>query len=49
MEREKVVVTRKMFHALSILRRSCTCTEWIKAVAVSQGKKDTFSTGSQAQ
>jgi hypothetical protein len=30
-------------------RRSCTCTLWMNAVAVSHGMKLTFSTGSQAQ
>ena len=37
------------FQVFSIPRRSCTITECTNAVAVSQGRKDAFSTGSQAQ
>ena len=40
---------RVRFQVLSIPRRSCTITECRKAVAVSQGRNDAFSTGSQAQ
>ena len=38
-----------MFHTLSIPRRSWIMMLWMKAVAVSQGRKEAFSTGSQAQ
>jgi hypothetical protein len=47
--RRKVAMIRLTFHSLSMPRRSSTMTEWRKAVAVSQGMKDAFSTGSQAQ
>ena len=38
-----------MFQTLSIPRRSWIMMLWMNAVAVSQGRKDAFSTGSQAQ
>lgn len=44
-----VAMTSETFHNASIWRRSWTMTEWRKAVAVSQGSKLAFSTGSQAQ
>src|SRR5207244_13453609 len=47
--RAKVRVTRTRFQIFSIGRRSCTMTEWTKAVPMSHGMKDAFSTGSQAQ
>ena len=46
---EKVPMIRATFHAWSIPRRRCTTAEWMKAVAVSQGRNEAFSTGSQAQ
>src|SRR5690554_1146883 len=45
----KVETIRLRFQTLSISRRSCTMTECRNAVAVSQGMKDAFSTGSHAQ
>jgi hypothetical protein len=44
-----VATIRFRFHSLSIPRRSCTITECRKAVAVSHGMNDAFSTGSHAQ
>ena len=49
MTREKVRVTRTRFQTFSIRFRSWIMTEWMKAVPVSQGMKEAFSTGSQAQ
>ena len=45
----KVATTSFMFQTRSMPRRSCTIAECRNAVAVSQGMKDAFSTGSQAQ
>ena len=45
----KVTITSVTFHTRSIARRSCTMTECRKAVAVNQGSKPAFSTGSQPQ
>ena len=47
--RAKVKMTSARFHSLSMRRRSWTMTECRNAVAVSQGMKAAFSTGSQAQ
>src|SRR5689334_16730759 len=47
--RTNVPTTRLMFHKRSMLRRSCTMAECRKAVAVSHGRNEAFSTGSQAQ
>jgi hypothetical protein len=44
-----VEMTSVTFHVFSIPRRSCTMAEWMKAVAVSHGRNEAFSTGSQAQ
>src|SRR5688572_10760264 len=44
-----VAMHRLSVHRRSMLRRSCTITEWMYAVAVSHGRNDAFSTGSQAQ
>ena len=49
MVRAKVRVTRRRFQIFSMGRRSCTITECTKAVPVSQGMNEAFSTGSQAQ
>ena len=49
MVREKVASTRDRFQTRSIPRRSWTITECRKAVAVSHGRNDAFSTGSHAQ
>ena len=46
---ENVDTRSDRFHTRSIPRRSCTITEWTKAVPVSQGRKEAFSTGSHAQ
>ena len=46
---ENVEMTRKMFQACSIFRRSCTAIEWTSAVPSSHGMNEAFSTGSQAQ
>ena len=45
----KVATISVMVHVLSIPRRSWTITECRKAVAVSHGMNDAFSTGSHAQ
>jgi hypothetical protein len=45
----KVTMTSVTFQTRSMLRRSCTITEWRKAVAVNQGSSPAFSTGSHAQ
>src|SRR5882762_5453819 len=47
--RKKVARTSDTFQTLSMPRRSWIIIEWTKAVAVSQGKKAAFSTGSHAQ
>ena len=47
--RPKVRMMRVRFQSLSMRRRSWIITECRKAVAVSQGMKAAFSTGSQAQ
>src|ERR1700730_17955884 len=44
-----VRITKNMFQIFNVPFRSCTIVEWINAVAVNQGKKDAFSTGSQLQ
>ena len=44
-----VPTMRDRFHVFSIPRRSCTIDECRNAVATSHGRKDAFSTGSQAQ
>jgi hypothetical protein len=49
MVRRKHPRDRLTVHSFRVCRRSCTIAEWRKAVAVSQGRKDAFSTGSQAQ
>src|SRR6202022_459360 len=49
MGRRKVPSTRLSVQSLRTFLRSCTIVEWMKAVAVSQGRNDAFSTGSQAQ
>ena len=49
MVRAKALITRTKFHAWSIPRRCWTNPEWMKAVATSQGMREAFSTGSQAQ
>jgi hypothetical protein len=46
---EKVASRRDRFQTRSMPRRSCTMTEWMKAVPVSHGRNEAFSTGSQAQ
>ncbi len=45
----KVTRTRITVQALSVPRRCCTTAECSAAIAVSQGRKEAFSTGSQAQ
>ena len=47
--RMNVAAIRAMFQLRSMPRFSCTWIEWMKAVAVSHGMSDAFSTGSQAQ
>jgi hypothetical protein len=47
--RQNVATMSDRFQTRSIPRRSWTTTEWRKAVAVSQGMNEAFSTGSQAQ
>ena len=47
--RANAPMTSVMFHNRAIPRRSCSMTEWRKAVETNQGSKATFSTGSQAQ
>ena len=49
MVRKKVVMTSETFQIFSMLRRSCTMSECRKAVAVNQGSRPAFSTGSHAQ
>ena len=43
----KAMMMREMFQTRSMLRRSCTITEWRNAVAGNQGNAPAFSTGSQ--
>ena len=47
--RLNVAISSDRFHTRSIPRRSWTMTECTKAVPVSHGSRDAFSTGSQAQ
>jgi len=47
--RKKVTITSVTFQTFSIPRRSCTITECRNAVAVSQGSRPAFSTGSHPQ
>ena len=47
--RQNVAMTSDRFQTRNIPRRSCTMTEWMNAAAVSQGRSDAFSTGSQPQ
>ena len=49
MVRKNVMMTSVMFQTRSMLRRSCTITEWRNAVAVNHGSRPAFSTGSQPQ
>src|SRR5215467_16317252 len=49
MHRRNVVNTSQTFHTFIIPRFSCIITECKKAVPVSHGSKDAFSTGSQPQ
>src|SRR5580692_1886410 len=49
MESRKVAKTSAMFQTLSMPRFSCIMTECRKAVPVSHGISDAFSTGSQPQ
>ena len=44
--RVKAMMISEMFQTRSMLRRSCTITEWRKAVAGNQGSAPAFSTGS---
>src|SRR5215216_865664 len=46
---ENVASNSDRFHTRSMPRRSWTITEWMKAVPVSHGRNDAFSTGSHAQ
>ena len=46
MVRQNVAASSDRFQTRSIPRRSCTSTEWMKAVPVSQGRRLAFSTGS---
>ena len=45
----KVTMIRNTFHTLKLRRASCTIIECRKAVAVSHGMNEAFSTGSHAQ
>jgi hypothetical protein len=47
--RANVPTISERFQTFSIPRRSWIITEWRKAVAVSHGRRATFSTGSHAQ
>ena len=49
MDRPKVTMISTMFQTFIMLRFSCRITEWRKAVPVSQGIREAFSTGSQPQ
>ena len=49
MVRKNVMMTSVTFQTRNMLRRSCTMTEWRNAVAVNQGRRPAFSTGSHAQ
>jgi hypothetical protein len=46
-ESEKARIASSTVHDLKLLRFSVTASEWISAVATSQGMNDAFSTGSQ--
>ena len=46
-ERLNVMIARSTVQILKHPRFSVTASEWIRAVPVSQGMKDEFSTGSQ--
>ena len=48
-ESRNVAKTRDMFQTFIMPRFSCIMTEWRKAVPVSQGMSEAFSTGSQPQ
>ena len=47
--RRNVAITSVTVQAFSVPFRSISSAEWTAAVAVSQGRNDAFSTGSQAQ
>ena len=49
MVRLNVAHTSDRFQTRSMPRRSCTITEWMKAVPVSHGSSEAFSTGSHPQ
>ena len=49
MQRKKVAKMSTMFQTFIIPRFSCIITECRKAVPVSQGRSEAFSTGSQPQ
>ena len=49
MASQKVAKTSHMFHIFSMPRFSCIITECRKAVPVSQGMSEAFSTGSHPQ
>ena len=49
MVRRKLASDRLNVHSFRMCLRSCTIVEWRNAVAVSQGRNEAFSTGSQAQ
>ena len=49
MVKKNVTMTSVTFHIRNMLRRSCTITECKKAVAVNQGRRPAFSTGSHSQ
>src|SRR5262245_50123734 len=49
MDKRKLMITSDRFHTRSIFLRSSIMTECRNAVQVSQGIRDAFSTGSQAQ
>ena len=44
---EKAAKAKNAVHALNAPRFSVTASEWMRAVAASQGMKEAFSTGSQ--
>ena len=46
-EREKPKIESRIDHEYNFFLKSVTIIEWINAVAISQGIKATFSTGSQ--
>ncbi len=49
MQRKNVVAMRTMFHTFIMPFFSCIITEWRKAVPLSQGSSEAFSTGSHPQ